>query len=138
VSTLILRMASRVLVPVMAVFSVYLLLRGHNAVGGGFIGALVAGAAVVLDDLAAGPDHIRRNKLLRPDLLVGGGLLLGVVFGLGGLLLGDAFLAGTKIELGLPNGGVEVAASLVFDLAVYAVVVGVVVAAVTALEESAP
>ncbi|WP_372683383.1 MnhB domain-containing protein, partial [Desulfosarcina sp.] len=38
----ILRAANRILVGLILVFSVYLLLRGHNAPGGGFSAALVA------------------------------------------------------------------------------------------------
>jgi multicomponent Na+:H+ antiporter subunit B len=46
--SVILRTTGHVLLPLLMLFSVFLLLRGHNAPGGGFIGGLVAAAAVTL------------------------------------------------------------------------------------------
>ena len=53
---LILPTATTYLMPVLLVFSVFLLLRGHNEPGGGFSGALVAAAAFVLLSIADGVD----------------------------------------------------------------------------------
>ena len=122
--SLILRTGSRGLAPVMLAVSVYLLLRGHDAVGGGFIGGLTAGAVVVLLYFSRGSKRIAASRVLRFTPLVGTGLLIAVLYGLAGLLLDGAFLAGGKVTL---PGGLEVAASLVFDVGVYLVVVGLVV-----------
>ena len=46
--SLILRVAARVLVPLLLLFSLFMLLRGHNLPGGGFVGGLVAASAFVL------------------------------------------------------------------------------------------
>ena len=40
--------------------SVYLLFAGHNQPGGGFVGGLVAGAAIALRFVAGGIDEVRR------------------------------------------------------------------------------
>ena len=122
--SLILRTGSRGLAPVILAASVYLLLRGHDAVGGGFIGGLTAGAVVVLLYFSRGSRRIARSRVLRFTPLVGTGLLIAVLYGLGGLLLEGAFLAGGKVAL---PGGLGVAASRVFDVGVYLVVVGLVV-----------
>ena len=50
--SLILRKAARYLFPVIMLFSIYLLLRGHNEPGGGFVGGLAAASAFILNQLA--------------------------------------------------------------------------------------
>ena len=48
VNSPILRTATRLLMPLLLLFAVFLLLRGHNEPGGGFVGGLVAAAAFAL------------------------------------------------------------------------------------------
>lgn len=132
--TVILSASTRLLAPLMFGFSAYLLLRGHSAVGGGFIGGLVAGAGVVIMHLAHGPDPGRLLRRVSVEALVGTGLLVGVSYGLAGLVLGGSLLRGGKVEIRLPVLGEQgLAASLIFDVGVYLIVVGLVVAAVRAL-----
>jgi multisubunit Na+/H+ antiporter MnhB subunit len=136
VSTLILRATARSLTPAMLVLSIWLLVRGHDAPGGGFIAALVAGAAVILQYLANGLEGVRRFLPVRSTTLLGAGILIAVGFGLAGLVFADTFLAGTIWYVPLPFGGkVKVASSLIFDLGVYLVVLAVVVAIVRYLGE---
>ena len=131
----ILRTTTNLLAPAMVLASLWLLLRGHDAVGGGFIGGLAVGAAVVLLYLSRGHQRIWQSRLLRTLPLVGRGLLTAVTYGFGGLLTTGAFLDGAKWYLPF---GVEVAASLVFDVGVYLVVVGLVVAIVRHLGQGIP
>jgi multicomponent Na+:H+ antiporter subunit A len=121
----ILRTANLFLAPIMVLASLWLLVRGHDAVGGGFIGGLTAGAAVVLLYFSRGHQRIWQSRWLRSLLLAGGGLLVAVGYGLAGLVLTGAFLDGAKLYLPF---GIEVAGSLVFDIGVYGVVIGIVVA----------
>jgi multicomponent Na+:H+ antiporter subunit A len=117
----ILRTAATLLAPAMVVASLWLLVRGHDAVGGGFIGGLTAGSAVVLLFLSRGHERIWQSRFLRAIPLLGIGLVVAVLYGLGGQVAKGAFLAGAKV--GLPFG-IEVAASLLFDVGVFLVVVG--------------
>ncbi|MEX0836160.1 MAG: hydrogen gas-evolving membrane-bound hydrogenase subunit E, partial [Nitriliruptor sp.] len=119
----LLRTTTAMLAPAMVVASLWLLLRGHNAVGGGFIGGLVAGAAIVLRYFSHGHSDIFHARTTRTVPTVGIGVLIAVGYGLGGLGLTGAFLAGGKIPLPFVD---DVAASLVFDIGVYLVVVGLV------------
>ena len=124
-STLVLRVVARVMVPVVALYAVYLLLRGHDAVGGGFIAGLVAGAALVLRYFA--DDATVPALAARPLTLLGAGMLLSVGYGLAGLVAGGGFLAGTVWRPAVPLlGELKVAASLVFDVGVMVVVVAAV------------
>ena len=80
---IMLQVAGRVLIPGMVVLSAYLLWRGHDDPGGGFIAALVGGVAVGLHQVATGFRGLPR--LLRPETLTGAGLLLAL--GTGACLL---------------------------------------------------
>ncbi len=131
----LLRSATTLLAPSMVLASVWLLLRGHDAVGGGFIGGLTGGAAVVLLYFSRGHQHIWGSRFLRTLMLAGAGLLVAVAYGLGGLLVTGAFLDGAKVVLPF---GLEVAASLVFDIGVYLVVIAVVVAILRHLGQGIP
>jgi multicomponent Na+:H+ antiporter subunit A len=114
--------ARRVLVPIIVAMSGYLLVRGHDEPGGGFIAALVAGTAVALGALA-GEGPVRLGRWLRPVPLIAAGLLLCLSVGLGVMTLGYAFLAPVKGPFGLSS-------SLLFDAGVFLIVLGVMLTAV--------
>lgn len=138
-SSLIVRATTRGLTPVMIALSLWLLFRGHDEPGGGFIASLVAGAAVVLQYLANGVEGVRRFLPFRATTLLGVGLLVATGFGLAGLSLGAEFLEGAIWTVEVPGlGEVKAAASLVFDVGVYLVVLAVVVAIVRYLGEETP
>jgi multisubunit Na+/H+ antiporter MnhB subunit len=120
----ILRTAATMLAPAMVVASLWLLVRGHDAVGGGFIGGLTAGSAVVLLFVSRGHERIWQSRWLRSIPLLGIGLAVALLYGFGGLALAGAFLAGQDVTLPF---GVHVAASLLFDIGVFLVVVGLMV-----------
>ena len=120
-SSLILRTAARVLMPLLLVYGIFLLLRGHNAPGGGFAGGLVVAAAYSLSSFAFGPAAARRALIVDPSRLIGAGLLLALGSGAGPVLAGKPFLTALwfapAIGLGTP---------LTFDVGVFCVVIGVV------------
>jgi multicomponent Na+:H+ antiporter subunit A len=120
--------ARRLLVPGIAALSAYLFLRGHNQPGGGFSAALVAGAAVAFGHLA-GRTGTRGARCLRPRPLLAAGLLLGAAVGLAAMALGDPFL--TPFTVPVPGGGFS--SSLLFDAAVYLMVLGLMVTLVDRL-----
>lgn len=138
-STVILRFTARIATPIMVLLSLYFLLRGHNAPGGGFIAALVVGAAVILQYFAYGLDGVRRFLPLDYTTILALGLVLAVGIGLLSLALGGAFLemAHTAIELPLV-GHYELSASLVFDIGVYLIVTSMVVSIVRHLGREDP
>ena len=135
-NSVILRSATQLLLTILLLFSFFLMLRGHDLPGGGFIGGLVAAAAVALYAIAFG--HRSAEAMLRvsPRVLVGLGLLLAVASGFLALLQGQAFLTGQWwiVELG---GGeqLKLSSPLLFDVGVYLVVVGTVLTMLFALEE---
>ena len=74
-SSLILRTAAGVLMPLLLIYGIFLLLRGHNAPGGGFAGGLVVAAAYSLNSIAFGTAAARRALIVDPVRLIGVGLL---------------------------------------------------------------
>jgi multicomponent Na+:H+ antiporter subunit B len=106
--------------PLLLLYGLFLLLRGHNAPGGGFAGGLVVAAAYALHAFAFGIDAARRALVVDPSRLIGVGLLLALGSGLFPLLLDRAFLTtlwlASEIGLGTP---------LLFYLGVFLVVIGV-------------
>jgi multicomponent Na+:H+ antiporter subunit A len=135
IESVILRLMTDVLAPVLVVTALWLLLRGHDAVGGGFIGGLTAGAAVVLLYLSQGHERLWQSPWFRTMPLVGAGLVVAATYGLAGLPTSGSFLAGGKLIL---PGGVSIASSLVFDVGVFLVVVGLVVAVLRHLGQGIP
>jgi multicomponent Na+:H+ antiporter subunit A len=119
---LILMEAARVLTPGIIALSLYYLLRGHNAPGGGFIAALVAGTALILQFLTGGVPRARRLLPVSPQRLFGAGLAVAVAYGVAGMLFLGEFLQGAVWRVDLPLISAKFVTSLVFDVAVYVVV----------------
>jgi multicomponent Na+:H+ antiporter subunit B len=129
-TSLILCTATRRLMPLLLLFGLFLLLRGHNAPGGGFVGGLVVSAAYALHAFAFGVAAARRALLAAPSRLIGAGLLLALGSGLLPLALGRAFLTALWLD---PDSGIGT--PLLFDLGVFLVVIGVVLTMTFTLAE---
>jgi len=133
----ILRSGTRLLVPLMLLFSVFVLVRGHNEPGGGFVGGLVAATAFALVLLSQGLAEARRLLRLDPLALVAAGLFVALASGLPPLLSASPFMTGLWLEVPLPVVG-KVGSPVVFDVGVYLVVLGIVLAILFALAEEEP
>ncbi|HAU19383.1 MAG TPA: Na(+)/H(+) antiporter subunit B, partial [Marinobacter adhaerens] len=77
-NTLILHTAALAIMPLQLMFSVFLLLRGHDEPGGGFIGGLVAASAFVLYAFAFGAESTRKLLRVSPRDILAAGLLFGL------------------------------------------------------------
>lgn len=133
-NSLILRTASRYLAVLLILFSLFILLRGHNEPGGGFIGGLLAGAAFALHGLADGPAAARRTLRVDPRRLVGVGLLVALASGTIAWSAGNPFLTGLWLPFKVPAIG-KVGTVLLFDAGVYLTVLGGVLLILLALME---
>ncbi len=120
--------ASPLLFWLLAGLSVVALLRGHNEIGGGFVGGLMAALAFAIVALAHGVERARRRLRWHPVALAGAGLLLAVASGFPGLATSGDFLRHVWVErevLGVP---IKQGTALLFDLGVYLAVLGSVLA----------
>jgi multicomponent Na+:H+ antiporter subunit B len=112
--------------PVMLLFSILLLFRGHHEPGGGFVGGLMAAAAFCLNAIAYDVWKAQRAIHIDPRRLIGLGLLIALSSGLVSLFLGAPFMTGVWHTVALPLiGEVELGTPLLFDTGVYFVVLGV-------------
>lgn len=136
-STLILHTAALVLFPLQLLFSVFLLLRGHDEPGGGFIAGLVASGAFVLYLFAHGVASARRVIRVEPQLVLGVGLLLALGSGMVSVVLGGWAFGAQWWSLPLgPETELKLSTVLLFDIGVYFTVLGAIVTVVFSLAET--
>ena len=135
-TSVILRTGTRVLMPLLLLFAVFLLLRGHNAPGGGFVAGLVVSAAFVLHAATYGTEASRRALLVDSTTLLSVGLLIALGSGLAGVALGRPFMSAVWGDLRMGNTTIALGTPLVFDIGVFLTVVGVVLTIVFTLAET--
>ncbi|MDK9686960.1 Na+/H+ antiporter subunit B [Halomonas sp. LC1] len=132
--TIILNTAARFLMPLQLMFSVFLLLRGHDEPGGGFIAGLVAAGAFTLYLFAFGVSATKEVlRMVDPRDLIGAGLLLGMISVVPAWFMGQPFL--TAQWWTIPVIDFKASTPLIFDIGVYLAVLGSVTGMVMALME---
>lgn len=121
---------------VIILFSLFLLGRGHNEPGGGFIGGLMTAAAIVIQYLAFNLEMVKKALPFDGVKLIGLGLLFAVGTGLGCMFSYGTFLDHSFTHVILPFfGRLELTTAFLFDLGVYLVVVGGIITIITAIGE---
>lgn len=135
--TLILHVAARYLVPLQLMLSVFLLLRGHDEPGGGFIAGLVASGAFALYLFTFGATVTRDLLRVDPRNLVGIGLFFGMISIFPALVNGEPLLTAQWWDIPLPGGEyLKINTPLIFDIGVYFTVFGSVMLMLIALTET--
>lgn len=130
----LLAIGARTMTPTLIVFSLYLLVVGHDVPGGGFAGGLLGAAALLLVYLAFGDRGVRRALPVDPEVIAGIGLVVAVGAGVIGLIAADGFLAGLSATTELPLiGTLKITTVLVFDAGVYLVVLGLIATGIVRL-----
>jgi multicomponent Na+:H+ antiporter subunit A len=125
--SIILQVVARLIFHTVLLFSIYLLFSGHNAIGGGFAGGLVAGLALTVRYLAGGRRELVAAAPVDAGLVLGSGLFVAVGSGAVAMLLGGEVLQSALLDLHLPLlGHVHLATSVFFDIGVYLIVVALV------------
>jgi multicomponent K+:H+ antiporter subunit A len=120
---IMLAMLMRPLLPLVLAVSVFILLRGHNLPGGGFIAGLVAAVAVMLQYLAGGIDFAAARIRIDYVRMIAIGLTIAVATGAGSWVFGRPFMTSAFGYLEPPLvGKFEVASAMAFDLGVFVVV----------------
>lgn len=132
--SIILSTAVKYLIPLLLMFSFFLLLRGHNEPGGGFVGGLIAASAFALFVIANGIDEAKKFLNIDPILLIATGLLISLGSGLISILWGEIFLKGLWLDNEFPVIG-KIGTPLLFDLGVYFLVLGIVTKIIFSLAE---
>lgn len=126
-STVLTRISFRTLAPALILYSLYLLIRGHNQPGGGFAGGLVGGLGVLLLQVEAST-HFALNKT-NFFKMIAVGLICLVGSGMICFFSGQPFMTGVWIEL----LGLKLGTPLLFDLGVFLIVISMVGLTIDAL-----
>ncbi|MFP4146178.1 MAG: Na+/H+ antiporter subunit B [Halorhodospira sp.] len=136
-SSLILQTMTRLLLPLQLLFSVFMLLRGHDLPGGGFIAGLVASGGVILFLFAFGVPATKALLRVDPRSVAGVGLLLAVISALPAVFRGQPVFTAQWWEPVLPFiGSVKLSSPLIFDVGVYLTVIGAMLTIVISLAEA--
>jgi multicomponent Na+:H+ antiporter subunit B len=136
VTSSILQTAARILMPLLLLFAVFVLLRGHNQPGGGFIGGLVVASSFVLYANAFGVVAARRALLVNPSTLLGAGPLIALASGLPGVVGGRPFMSAVWTTVPVGSAVIDVGTPLIFDIGVFLAVIGVVLTIVFTLADA--
>ena len=134
-NTLIFRTVAPFITALMLLFSLFILLRGHNEPGGGFIGGLIAASALAIYGIACGVEAVRRAIRFHPLAVAGFGLLLSCIAGLISIVFAVPFMTGLWVYPVLAGVEVPLSSVMFFDIGVYFVVLGAVASIALALEE---
>lgn len=120
------------------IISIYLLLRGHDSPGGGFIGGLATGMSFILLGLVRGWPELQRELPFPPLRMAAFGVFLAIVSGLLPLLVGKPFL--TQFNFHTPHlpllGELHIGTPLVFDIGVFLLVSCITIKLVIVLARS--
>ncbi len=110
---IIVRSITRIVIPFVMLYGIYIVLHGHISPGGGFSGGALVGSSLILYTLVFGVDKARKKFSHRvSEIAESGGILLYLFVGALGIILSGSFLSNQSAgfpmgELGsLLSGGV--------------------------------
>lgn len=124
--SLVFEIVARVIFHAVVLFSIYLMLSGHNSPGGGFAGGLIAGLALMIRYLAGGREELDNAAPIDAGLVLGLGLSVAAFSAIIPSFLGGDVLQSATIDIPIPLlGDLHLVTSVFFDIGVYLVVIGV-------------
>lgn len=140
-SPLMFRMTASWVLPLALAVAFYILLRGHNYPGGGFIAGLITAMALVIQYIALGQDqaerYLKANSGRRYEIWIGGGLTLAGLSGLASWYWGRPFLTSAHVYVDTPMFGVmHLPSAAAFDIGVFITVVGAAMLMISVLGDS--
>jgi multicomponent Na+:H+ antiporter subunit B len=133
--TIIFKTASTYLLPLLILFSIFILLRGHYLPGGGFVGGLIASIAFVIHSFANGLEETKDIIKFHPGILIPIGLGIAIMSGAAPLFIGESFMTGLWFDNPVPVIGM-VGTALFFDTGVYFVVIGITLTIIFTISET--
>jgi multicomponent Na+:H+ antiporter subunit B len=124
-TTLITKTVTKACIPLIILFSVSLLLAGHNNPGGGFIGGVLFASAISLMYVVFGLKHIKAFFNPAWEKWFAFGLLLACLTAFAAIPFAHNFFRSAVYFVELPLfGEVELVSAAIFDTGVYFVVIG--------------
>ncbi len=134
--SLFFKFLARAMMPILILFSIFFLLRGHNQPGGGFVGGLVGASSIVLMTLAYGPAEVASRLRIDFRRAMFWGVIVAAIAGLLGLIFQSSFLESIWFKPYIDGiGKLELGTPALFDTGVYIAVFGVTVSIVMAMAD---
>ncbi|MDX9929825.1 MAG: MnhB domain-containing protein [Bacteroidales bacterium] len=131
---LILRKISKLYLLAMVTFSVFILLRGHNNPGGGFIGGIITSTGFIFYGIINGSESVKRLLRISTIELMGAGLLAGIIALMIPLFSGLEPFTGLWLDVRITAGMVlHLGTPLLFDTGIYLVVTGVILSIIISI-----
>ena len=125
--SIVFEVVTRLLFHTFMMVSLYLLIAGHNDPGGGFAGGLMAGLALTVRYLAGGRYELELATPINAGTMLGTGLALAALYAVTPVFFGGSVMQSYTFEAELPLFGAEkFVTALIFDIAVYLIVVGLI------------
>ena len=136
INDVILRTVVRAVVFIILTLGIYLFFAGHNAPGGGFIGGLVLGSAVVLMYLTYDIETVYKSMPFDFKKVAALGVLLATGSAIAALFFDEPFLQQTDDYFTLPIlGEVHLTTVTIFEAGVALTVIGVLVTIILSISE---
>lgn len=133
--SIILKTASNYLLPLLLLFAVFILFRGHYKPGGGFVGGLIASIAFVLHAFANGLQSTRKLLRYPPGAFIPTGLAISLLSGLVPMFSGKPFMSAEWLTVKVPIIGL-IGTPLFFDIGVFFVVIGIALTILFTISET--
>ncbi|HBH49575.1 MAG TPA: Na(+)/H(+) antiporter subunit B [Bacteroidales bacterium] len=131
----LLQIASKYVQWLLILVAVIALFRGHNYPGGGFIGGLLAGLAIVYRGFAFSMSEARKQLPLSPEIIIAIGLFFVVASFMPALFTGSPLMKGEWYKLQLGFTELKLGSPFIFDIGVFFTVIGVAISFVFSLNK---
>lgn len=132
----ILQTATKIVLFIIVLFSVYIFFAGHYTPGGGFVGGLLTAGAIILLLLAFDMKTVAKILPVNYMNMAALGLLIAIGTGAGALLFNKPFLTHAFTYAHIPVlGKLSLHTAAIFDLGVFLVVVGVTMTIIQTIGE---
>lgn len=136
INDVILRTVVKAVVFIILTLGVYLFFAGHHAPGGGFIGGLVLGSAIVLLYLTYDIETVHEGMPFDFKKVAAFGVLLATSTAIGSIFFDVPFLTQADIEIDFPLLGKRaVSTVLLFEAGVALTVIGTLVTIILSISE---
>jgi multisubunit Na+/H+ antiporter MnhB subunit len=133
-SSPVLRVVAKLMLPFVLMFALYLLLRGHLSPGGGFIAGVMVAAVLSLQYVAFPQQEIKRLLNLDLRLIIAVGLALAAGTGTAAVFFGQPFLTSGFEHFYLPlMGEFEISSAFFFDVGIFLVVVATILMMISSI-----
>ena len=125
-NSLILKMSAKVIKFLFLGISLWLLFRGHNHPGGGFIGGLIAGSALILTRMAYEKETIPNESEQKEGIFLSTGMISVFISIIAGVIFQNEFFKGIWLKINVPGlqESIKIGTPILFDVGVYLTVIG--------------